>query len=576
VNRFLALSLAAVTACAHPRPAPTASPSPIRLVVVGTNDVHGWLTPREGRLPHGTVVRHGGLSQLGGYLRPLRAQVPDGVLLFDSGDLFQGTLIANETEGEAVIATMRALGYDAAALGNHEFDYGPCGPRSTAKDGDDAFCAISARAKEAGFPLLARNVHLAASDERPAFIAPEGVALLERHGLRIGVVGLVTPDTPSVTNPINVRALRFSPLLEEAQSAVTLLRAKGADILVALIHAGGECKNPDPRALDSCDQGELRSLLEALPHGSFDVVLGAHTHTRIGHFINGMPVIQSLPYAREFGMVELFVDPQTRRPIPEATRIRSGIALCASVFEGTEQCDPKQAPANPTLVPARFEGQLVEPDASVMASLAPYQKRVEALQARSLNVRVPTSLTRDRQAESPLGNALADALRAMEGADVALLNSGGLRADLPAGGLTYGALHSVMPFDNTVSTLSLTGDELVRLLETMLSGSHGAPQVSGPTFQADRCRGKATIVRMEISGRPLDRKALYRVATSDFLALGGDGAALVLDAVPSDRKDLGQTRDFNMRDALANWLTARGGSLTGEADGRWKLIERCP
>jgi 5'-nucleotidase len=162
----------------------------------------------------------------------------------------------------------------------------------------------------------------------------------------------------------------------------------------------------------------------------------------------------------------------------------------------------------------------------------------------------------------------------MERADLVLLNSGGLRSDLPAGALTFGALYEVFPFDNTIATLQLTGGEFLAILEALLSSSHGAPQISGLKIDVLRCPKQSRILSATLpDGRPFDRAATYRVTTSDFLALGGDGVGRVLEKVGAERKDFGHRRPLNMRDALAAWLEKQGGTLEAELDGRLRFAD---
>ena len=565
-----ALFLALTIGCATPAPAPQGAKAPVQLTIVATNDLHGWVQPHEARLEDGRVLRVGGVARFASYVARLREENPGGVVLLDAGDLFQGTLVANLSEGEVVIAAYNALGYDAAAIGNHEFDYGPEGPKAVALDpGDDPLGALEARARQAHFPLLARNVYYAQTGQRPGFLH-DGLAMVERQGVRIGIVGLLTPLTPQVTNPVNVQTLRFGPLVEEARSGAAELRARGAQVLIAVVHAGGCCNDAsDPNVLAGCDpRGEIFELMDGLPQGTFDAVASGHTHTRLGHFVNGAPLLQSGAFGTQFGVMQLAIDPTTHKVLRDQTHVRTGITLCDSFVPGTEECDPK-SPKPGALVPASFHGKQMAADPAIEAILAPYLARVAEEQRRPLHVTVPETLTRNYGGEGLLGNALADATRQMEKADVALYNPGGLRSDLPKGELTFGALYEVFPFDNTVATLTLTGDEIVRLFEALFSGGHGAPQVSGVRLKIVRCPNRTEVVDISFSdGRKFDRAATYKLTTSDFLALGGDGVGRVLDKVPPERKDLGHRRQLNMRDALADYLQKKGGKLEAKLDGR--------
>ncbi|MFY2559322.1 bifunctional metallophosphatase/5'-nucleotidase [Corallococcus terminator] len=594
----LGLLSALLAACASPPPpvpeaaavAPSpasevkAAPEPLRISVVGTNDLHGWVMPSKATLPDGTSVEQGGLATLAGYLSVLREENPDGVLLLDGGDLFQGTLASNLTEGEVVIGAMNALKYDASALGNHEFDYGPVGPRSVALDGDDPFGALKARITQARFPVLGFNVTDSQTGVGPTWLGNEGTLLVERRGVRIGILGLATPHTPQVTNPVNVASLRFAPLEQSALAAAKSLRARGAEVVVAVAHAGAVCKRGDnPRDASSCDRGdsEIVELLETLPEGTLDAVVAGHTHQPVGHFIRGTPVIETSGRGRAFGLVEIFVDPVTRKVLPERTLLQGSIPVCARVDATLGTCDERKLKAAKgiQLVPATFRGRAVVTDAVLEAQLTQAFASVEKEQKRSLGVSVPAALTRDYDKESPLGNVLADALREASKTDVALLNSGGLRADLPAGELTYGAVYEVLPFDNTLAVLTLTTAELKRLLESAY-GRKGTFQVSGLKVRVEQCNGTTRLASVTLpNGKPLPASKRFRVAMPDFLARGGGGLEDVLKTLAPGSIDLGERLPLTLRDALVEHWKARGKPLAAPAPGRLQHVNAtsgCP
>ncbi|HYX92635.1 MAG TPA: metallophosphoesterase, partial [Myxococcaceae bacterium] len=299
----------------HPNEAPP--DAAIRITVVATNDLHGRVTASAAPLPNGGETRQGGLSTFAGYLEILRAENPGGVLLVDAGDLFQGTLASNLTEGEVVIEAYNHLGYAAAALGNHEFDYGPLGPASVASSPqDDPFGALKARLKQARFPILAVNVYDARSGARPEWLPNDGTAIVELKGMKIGLIGLITPTTPNTTHPVNVSTLSFGSLVPEAVAAARRLREKGADLVIGIAHAGGKCSRfDDPTDLSSCDTefGEIFELLRELPPGLVDAMVAGHTHAELAHSVNGIPVVETPGLGRSFATLDLWVDPKTRR-----------------------------------------------------------------------------------------------------------------------------------------------------------------------------------------------------------------------------------------------------------------------
>ncbi len=554
---------------------PSPSDGAIRLTLVATSDLHGWVHPLVTTLPDGRELREGGLAAFAGYLSILRAENPGGVLLLDSGDLFQGTLASNLTEGEVVISAMNHLRYDAAALGNHEFDYGPLGPVSVATaPGQDPFGALKKRLEEARFPLLAANIYDGKSGARPAWLGNDGTALLEVAGVKVGLIGLITPSTPSVTNPVNVTSLRFGSLVPVTVDAAARLREKGAEVVLVLAHAGGKCGAfDDPRDLSSCDleNGEIFELALGLPEGTVDAILAGHTHSELSHSVNGVPVIESRGLGRSFHVMELFVDPKSRRVLPERTVMGRAIPICEKVDADRGICDTRvlKAEGAGALVQTTFRGQKVVRDPSMEALIAPAMALAAAEQARPLGLTAPEGMTRHYEAESALGSFLADTLRALEGADVSLLNPGGLRADLPAGPVSYGTVYEIIPFDNTVSVITVTGDELRRLLHAAYGAHKGVFQVSGLKVTLNKCPGSGRMKAVTLAdGKPLVSERRYRVVVPDFLARGGDGLGPVLDSLPEGRVDLGVERPLNFRDALVDHWQKLGEPLVAPPPGR--------
>jgi 5'-nucleotidase len=520
-------------------------------------------------------LRAGGAATFAGYLARLREDNPGGVVLVDGGDLFQGTLASNLTEGAIVIDVYNKLGYTAAAIGNHEFDYGPVGPSAVpVKPGDDPFGALKARIQQARFPILSANIRETATGERPAWLGNDGTHLVTVKGVRVGLVGLTTTSTPHTTNPTNVASLRFEELAPVAIAAARSLRERGAEVVIGVAHAGGRCPGlGNPRDTSSCDfrDGEIYPVLEALPPGTLDALIAGHTHQPMGHFFGTVPVIETHGLGLAFGIIELFVDPLSRKLLPERTRIQASIPICAQVDAASGHCDGRRLREQPEvkLVPATFLGKPVVVDAEVEALIAPALERVDIEQRRPLGISAPVKLGRSREAESALGSFLADSLREAAGTDVALLNPGGLRADLDAGPVTFGDIYEILPFDNTLAIITLTGEELRRLLVLAYGPRRGIFQVSGLKVTLDKCVVPERLKDVTLpNGRPLQPKKLYRVALPDFLARGGDGLGQVLETLPAGRIDLGTARPLNLRDSLIAFWEKRGQPLTAPAPGR--------
>lgn len=537
-----ALCLAALLAsCAGPSRAPTTGEEAVRLTIVATNDLHGWIEPQKRPVADGEPLL-GGADVFDAYLGVLRRQRPGEVVLLDAGDMFQGTLVANMTEGAAVIRAYNLLGYDAVALGNHEFDYGPEGePVVALTPGEDPLGNVKRRIAEARFPVLAGNVVERATGRPPEWRNLHQVVMLERRRVRVGIVGLITPSTPAVTLAQNVAALEFRELLPAAAELAGELRRRGAQVVILALHAGGGCESlEDPRDTSSCRRdSELFELLEQLPPGTVDAAVAGHTHQKLAHFINGVPAIQSFAFGVAFGAIDLHVEKHSGRVLHERTKIWKPVPLCRKVFAVSGDCREGSGPVKP----ARFLGEEIVTGDRITAALADDFRLVRTRREELLGPRLETPFRRSRTEQSPLGSLVADVMRStVPGAHAAVTNSGGLRADVGPGRITYGDVFNALPFENRLATLELTGAELLDFLEEGVSGRHGIVQVSGivldvvdPAAPACATRNRRLLGARLADGTPIAARGRYLVVTNDFVAGGGDSFDAVLSQVSSDR-----------------------------------------
>jgi len=517
----------------------SSAPKPVHVVLVGTTDLHGWFaghveTPPTG----GEGVLWGGLPALASYVEILRDRNQGNVVVVDSGDMFQGTLESNLFEGEAVVRGYNVIGYAGAAVGNHEFDFGPVGPESVArKPGDDPLGALKRNAELAMYPLLSANMLDRATQKTPAWAKP--YVIVRSGGARIGIIGLSTPDTPNVTMAANVVSLAFTDPVEATVAAAKELRAADVDAVIVIAHMGGRCmKVDDPHDLASCETGhEATGYLEKIPAGVIDAFFAGHTHAQMRHYIRGVPVMQALAFSREFSRLDLWIDTKNNRVAK--SELFPHTMICQFVYEGTETCDPKKAPAGAKLVPRVYEGTTIAADSRVATVIEPFLKRVAAKRDEKIGVRTTAPFTRSYLLESTLGDLVSDALREATGADFAMMNSGGIRDELPAGELTYANLFAVSPFDNYPALVILTGKQVEEILRATTNGVRGIMQVSGLkyTYDADRnlADDKHLVSVARADGTPLDPDKLYTVAMPDFIAVGGDGTQDVMKNVPADR-----------------------------------------
>jgi 5'-nucleotidase len=328
-------------------------------------------------------------------------------------------------------------------------------------------------------------------------------------------------------------------------------------VVVVAAHAGGRCTDfRNPENLSSCQpQAEIFDVVRTLPSGLVDVVVAGHSHAGVAHRVAGTAVIESFSNGRSFGRVDVTV----RRGRVTGKRIFPPRDVCLQVAEGTERCDPAVA-ERARWVPARYENASVRPDPGVAKVLAPVIEQVRALKGRRLGVFVSSPIVRvPDSGESPLGNLFTDVfLRWRAGVELAINNTrGGLRADLPAGPLTYGSLFEVFPFDNRLVEITLTGRQLRQVFLAQLRQTDRAG-IAGLRVDAGCSSGHPLVRLIRPSGTPVGDAEHVRVVTTDFIATGGDG---ILRAVmPAGGFPIDPDSPL-ARDVVADELQRRGGTL---------------
>jgi 5'-nucleotidase len=341
---------------------------------------------------------------------------------------------------------------------------------------------------------------------------------------------------------------------------------------------GGRCSDvSEPHDIASCEkQHEVMTYLEKLPEGTIDAFFAGHTHAQMRHYVKGVPVVQGLAFSREFSTVDLWIDVKNDRV--EKSELRPPTMICSFVYEGTEHCDPKQAPGGAKLVPRVFGGRTIESDPRVATVIDPFMDRVAAKRGEKLGIRTSAPFTRAYLTESPLGDLLADALRDATGADVAIMNSGGIRAELPAGDLTYADLFAVSPFDNYPAVMNLTGRQIADILRLTTGGARGIMQVSGLRYTYDAAkdadkpaaeRDRLVSVTLE-NGAPLQPDRVYSVAMPDFIAAGGDGVQDITSQVPPERVQVFYARPI--RDIVIDAIRKRPMPLAPAMEGRVTVL----
>ncbi len=471
------------------------------LTIMHTNDTHANLDNAPKRA---TLVKQ------------LRA-ANENSLLLDAGDVFSGTLYFNQFEGQADLALMNYMGYDAMVFGNHEFDLG-----SSA----EGHAALAEFVGNADFPMLGANVNFSGDTNMSPLVAGEAFTktaangqiysgvVKEVNGEEVGIFGLTTAETESISSPGDVE---FTDYLDAAEEAVTWFEGQGVNKIVALTHIGYD----DNAAIDND-----RTL--ATEVDGIDVIVGGHTHTEIQPpvEVEDTVIVQANEYGKFLGQLDVTFDEE------------GNVAEFAGELHDTGK-----------------DSEVAE-DAGAVEALAPYKEEVEDLKEEEIGVEANVFLngTRGefgiRLSETNLGNFITDGMLAKaktinENTTIAMQNGGGIRASIEEGPITYGEVLTVLPFGNSLAIMEVTGQEIKDALEHSVreypKENGGFLHVSGMFFNYD---GKAPAGERVLSVfvdtgdenyDELDLEETYTVATNTFTAKGGDGYDMFGEAYAEGR-----------------------------------------
>ncbi len=484
-----------------------------RLRIIATNDLHGAIEP--GRTTRGKPV--GGAEAMAASIERAERECssPCVTLLVDAGDMFQGTAESNLAHGRPVVELYNALGYAAAAVGNHEFDWG--------------LDTLRKRMSEARFSVLGANVQY--RDGRDVQWIPDDT-IVQRGPYRIGIIGVIGPETYESTLAANVAALRFARPAPIVDSLTRVLRSRGADVIVVLAHSGAFCKRSGTSACD----GDVISFAHALRE-RVDAIVSGHTHTVVDYTIRGIPVVQAQSSGRAVAVVDLAPDAAgdgaSRELVAERVyHVPSGARASREVEEIVQRAEARVAKLVNRPV-ARLAGPLSRGDG-----------------------------------EYPLGNLIADAQRWAGQADAAMVNNGGIRAGLPAGSVTYGELFRVQPFENPLIRMDVSGSTLRAYMEALVRGGDPRTHVSGMVIRYDPAGSSGRrIVSITMSdGAPLRDDASYTVVLNEYMATGRNGRILERGATRNEQ--LGP-RDL---DALVAYLESRPQPVQAPAARRFIAV----
>ncbi|MDA8129915.1 MAG: 5'-nucleotidase C-terminal domain-containing protein [Elusimicrobia bacterium] len=480
-----------------------------------TSDAHGWYYSRPAKWDKENSTR-----TIGGFaaLSALVSADKNPHILLDSGDTFQGTPEGTLTKGMATAAMMNQLGYSACDIGNHDYDY--------TED------SLRTMVKASSFPWLGANVYVKETGKAPDYLKPYTVVTVA--GKRIAVLGIAGKHTATSTLPVNVKHLEFRDESQEAARWARIIREnEKPDALVVLSHTGfGLGLSGKKDLTGKTYDGEIPpdSTLAIARASGADVVIGGHNHA---------------------GITRGYRDPVSGALIAESYW---GLTDVSRISLNFDDKTGKLTGDSDELLPLWTD--VTGEDQKVVQTLKGFSAKVDKEMGKVIG-RSEVDLGSSRSGlDSDIGNWFTDAMRRQSGADVAFQNTPGIRSDLKAGDIRMRDIFQVMPFENTLVTLTLTGEQLRRLMAANLPGGFSKLQVSGLKVTFRSPSDDPANITLERDGKPVGDGERFKVATNNYLTTGGTGGAVF-----SEDKNAADTmlpiRDLLIKDIMSNPIKSR-------------------
>ena len=531
VNLAAAVLVGLLLACSTMKEAKLPSGSAVHhLVILHTNDTHGHPV----KFFKDPAPDVGGLAARATIVKRTRGQLKN-VLVLDAGDINTGMPESNLFKARPDIEGFNYIGYDAMAIGNHEFD--------------NALDVLKEQMKLADFPFLSANVRTTQGE-----LLTLPYIIKEFEGFKVAIFGVTTKETEFLAHPENIRGLVFQDEVEVAKQLVPALQ-KQADIVIALAHMG---------IYNSPALGSKRLASEV---SGIDLIVDGHSHTKldapivITHPESGHKtlIVQAWKWGLVLGRVDLFI--QQKRVIDYKFE-----AIPVNLKEVEKKPDGAMA--------YHVIGEEISEDPELVSLMKPYIDGVTILLSRVVGQAEETFFYNGvRKRETPLGDLVADSMlwyTKYLGVDFALQNGGGIRADLPKGPITQHSMHEVLPFGNTVVVLTLdaaTVRSLFDFIGSISSGQGAFPQVSaGVSISLNTLTKKCENIM--INNEPIDPGRTYKITTNSYLAAGGDGYRMLLKAL--HRYD----SSASLRDVVIKYIEHLGGTIKPQTGGRINVTDQ--
>jgi len=480
----------------------------VALKILYTNDIHGAILPE--KRDEQPEITFGGISSLATLMSE---KTEEGkTIKIDGGDWAQGTYASGKDKGQTMMKLLSAIGYDAAVIGNHDFDWG----RE----------ALNKMLDNTGFPVLGANITNSKNGKTMDGLKP--YIIKDINGIKVGIIGVTSPKTKGETSAINTEGLDFGDPVASIKKYLPEMEKQNTEMILVASHCG-----------DNIDEKIAREIPE------IDVIVGGHSHNSLNppRQVGKTLIVQSGSNNFKLGELNLNYDKAQDKIVS---------------FENN-------------IIP--INSQTSGPNPEIEKILSPIIGEIMEKMNEYVGETEIDLTRRGSNAETIMGNIITDSMRKAAGTDVAFINQGGIRAGIKPGIINYDAVYKVMPSENAIVTMDLTGKQLKGVMEESARRNRGTIEVSGMKMDIEpRNANNQRVTNITVNGEPLDLNKIYRVAAADFLATGGNGYEEL--ARGQNYKD----EDILIRDALHKYMkdTGKFTEANAKVEGRQNYLSPKP
>ena len=494
--------------------------------IMHTNDIHGSFYPKKVLLPDNELYTIGGLEYMGKYASIMAEEWGERFLYFDTGDQFQGGIEGFISNGNIMMDFFNKLEVEKSVIGNHEFDYG--------------IPFLKEYMERANFDWVIDNIKNLTTGKYITFPKQKKSIIIEvgengEEKIKLGIIGLITQETPSSTN-IRLDDLLFDDYIKTINAESQKLKARGANAIIVIGHLGLECNNDKNKEKlsyklrdndtyqETCrETDEAYILLNNLEDGVIDLFLAGHKHDVTHHWVGGFPVMSNDKNGKYAQIVYLPFDRKTKKLINKKILMEGPLPICDRIFKNRKICDlaviNEEEYANyGNLVHFNFHNKLIEKEKNITEIAEKYLEKFNLYDKDVLTVTYE-HLESSKKYETSLADFYTDFLRHISGADIALVNSGTFRIPFYRGNITNATIYSFDPFGNDLVKFKAYGKDIIKMFRQLQAGDKGFYPFSGLKMIV-RMKPIRKLLSIKLwdgyKEEEIDEDKLYSIVSSDF------------------------------------------------------------